>query len=34
MAAHRRLKNGVARLAYVPAIHDSFAVSLVDARLD
>jgi hypothetical protein len=32
MAGHSRSKNGVASLAYVPAIHDYSAVSLVDAR--
>jgi hypothetical protein len=32
MAGHSRSKNGVASLAYLPAIHDRSAVSPVDAR--
>jgi hypothetical protein len=32
MAGHSRSKNGVASLAYVPAIHVCSAVSPVDAR--
>jgi hypothetical protein len=33
MAGHSRSKNGVATLAYVPAIHARSSVSFVDARL-
>jgi hypothetical protein len=33
VTGHSRSKNGVASLAYDPAIHDGSAVSLVDARL-
>jgi hypothetical protein len=32
MAGHSRSKNGVASLAYVPAIHDLAAKKDVDAR--
>jgi hypothetical protein len=32
MAGHSRPKDGVASLAYVPAIHSFFKIQVVDAR--